>query len=1045
MFSDADNLDRRFPTDLPTEAQLRHVAVLFVDMVDSTATTDRIGAERSFVLMQDFLDLADRTVQQNGGTTFNVVGDGLLALFGAPAPIERAALNACRSALALVAALQDKTAEMEARHGVQPQIRIGLAAGEVLIADQKDGKATAAGNAVNLAARLHGLAAPGDVVASAALVTEVGRQAAFRSLGRVNLKGFAEPVEAFALESVADRRDGEVAVGTTNLGVRATFVGRARGMAQLTNWLASVTPACVLVGNAGSGKSRLVSEFAAEQTGRRMLVGPCYPETQMQPLFPLIEVLKAQIGWNEDMLPDQIEADIAALAGEDSVRGGMIAALFSGQARPSAPQDLDRAIVIRRHLARAVLGLATRSDRLVVIEDIHWIDPLSFEVLAEVSRKAPVGLKLLGTSRPDDRLLRLPRDRVMTLNTGPLSPADIAQVARSVLGHEGSDPAVVRSVAEQSEGNPFFAIEILRHIARSGPAVDAARIGSIQNVALSGFDRLPEDVRQMLRAAAVIGRTFRYSVLLEAAGLKADTLPGLMQAAQSIVAPNPADAEGSGWFNHILFRDAIYGTIPSAARKTLHRRVATAIETQEADHLEGIADLLAGHYERAGEPQHALRHLEAAAQQAFSIYALQSCNQLLERAVRLIEDNPHNLPQVEAMRVVSLWMRCLDLMGLSRRLIAISEVWQPRLADLQATPDHVVILALTGKAFCHGADYPRSLQLLNRALELALQIGDTASITLARVMRMRVLVDGDFGDLAEVERLFEETRSESETLDDPGLYATRMYHMIAAFRREGQMGRAIALTDELLATGQARNLSHAIVVGAWARALIGILTNDPRLAISYSELALRHSVPGTTHWRVCIAARTTARLRLGDDVSVEEFQRLVDHSDEVGDFTLRNAAMTNLPLALFRKGRIRQGWRAFHKVLRFNAESGHAEAKLFIHLYVAEVTLTLAGLIGPKGGPRPKLGAFDLAVAIWIRLNARRMARRSLRQLMARLAGRDGHFTARAEVGLGVIAWAEGKPDEARIRFDRAAALFSNDGLEGELGRLQAIRERACL
>ena len=1028
--------------ELHAQSEMRLSTVMMVDMVASTEMSDRLGPEASFNLLHDVLTTARAIVAAHGGVMVAELGDGFFALFGAPVSIERASLAACRAGLEVCESIRAEAGRLKARYGVAPQLRVGLAAGEVLVTGQAgDGTLKATGSAVNLATRLEALAEPNGVVCSDSVAVETEGWVRFDPLGRHNLKGFATPVETFRLlEMVADhpgRRDGR-ARGAES------FVGRTEELACLMGWYTGDTetrPVCLVVGEAGIGKSRLLHEFAARLGNRRLIVGSCYPTTTARPLAPLIEILRGFAGWRPNLPEEALRAALEPVMTADQADRDALIKLIADTGSADAPVGEANAVALRRALASALTELGQREECLVALEDLHWIDPLSGEVLLEVVGAAPDRFRMLGTTRPTNWLWRLPQARIERVETGPMQAPDIGAIAQAVTG-TAADSALVDRVARSSEGNPFFAIEILHNISVHGDGVDVARIGVVQNIALARFDRLDAETKTLLRMASIQGRNFCLDVLQRATGARASDIAGLVEAAEGIVETDPADPDGAGRFSHILFRDSIHATIPSSACKAMNLATAEAVEACEPAGARARADRLADHYELGGAPARAVRFLREAAQGAYGIYALETCKTLTERAFRLIEADLDRFEPAVLEDAVSIRMRCLDVLDQFRSVIEVSEVWLPRLRTAAGSPTQALLIALTSKAQLHIGDVERGFALVTEALEMATRHGHERTIAYAKVVRMRALTDSGKGTLGEVERLFEETRTFTEDLHDGTLYANRMFHMMAAYRTAGLLRRANEVNDEIESVGARHNHPHVTLVADWNRALNAAEANDFRTALSRAEPGLKNAARNTSLRDVFMNITLFARIGLGIDVALADIERIRENSYRRGELTSRNAAAMSFAFACFFKGRVRQGMRALRDCEPMMDATGTVEGRRFFLLYRAELFLVIRGDT-EVDGPKPKLRGVDIFFAIYLRLIARRSAKLLLNRLLSQFDRPEGLFVARAQVGLAVIAAAEGRTNSAREGFELADDLFRAEGLTAELDRLAACRAKA--
>lgn len=1033
----------RLQEALNSGSEIRRASVMMVDVVGSTLMAEKLGPEDSFALLQEVLQIARGAVTRHGGTAMNEMGDGLFALFGAPVSIERASLAACRAALDVLRELRAGAEGWRARFGLHPEVRIGLVAGEVLISSLGSERGpTAAGNAVNMAARLQAEAAAGSVVVSESIFVEAEGWARFRPLGLRDLRGFAAPLMVYELVEIdvdhTARRMGFARYG-------GDFVGRTAELRQMQDWISPenrTRPICLAIGEAGIGKSRLLGEFSARVPGRKLIIGACQPAGTARPLGPIIDILREFLDFHPALPRQDLALRLDALVPPGHDGRQALTDVVAGLTTPGDQGDPSKAIALRQALVAALLTLGRRAEVLVAVEDLHWIDPLSGEVFMNVVAAATEDFRMLGTTRPVSWIATLPQDRFSLVHASPLAATDIAVIAQSMTG-QAVDSAFADQVARQSEGNPFFAIEILHSAARLSP-LEPGKVGAIQNVALARFDLLDGTTKALLRVASVLGRFFRLDVLQTAADLPREEVERMLTAAEGIVEPDPAAPDGSYRFRHILFRDSIYATIPTAARKMAHKAAAEALRSQLPDRVEEFSEVLSDHYEAAGDVVNAVRFLAMASHRAFALYALLSCHALTDRAMRLIEASPDSFDQAAVEEVLSLHLRCLDLEDLIRDVASVFEAWSSRLLTPESSPEQVLMMAIASKSKCHLEQFDAAYALAMQALEVAERIGDARAIAYVKVVLIRILMDSRPGSLPRAEQLFEETRAFTEQQSDGSLYGHRMFNMIAGYRTEGMLGKAIALNRTFLEFGEKRRLAHVIAVANWNMAFSMQLVRDFEPGLAHAETTLKYSIGNRATTYIAKTQRNLNLLGLGRPVSLEEVEEIRRLAYTGGDLVSAYGASLILGTAMMMAGRIADGWRQAHSALLDFQNSGHIAACRYSLVLEAEMRLTLCGMMG-MDGPMPKLGWRDILTLVRLRLTVLRKVKSLVARVFESMPEGRGHIIARAHVCLGLVAAKERRKAEAARHLDTAEALFRAEELPSELALMPKWRAIAGL
>jgi class 3 adenylate cyclase len=336
------------------EAERRQVTVLFADLVGFTSFSERSGEEAAYTLMRSLSKLMDDAVHEQGGSVQSFTGDGIMAVFGAPVAFEDAPLRACRTALSILQRLKTNGADLKAKHGVQPQLRIGLNTGAAVVGKVQEGKdagVTVLGDAVNFAARLQTLAEPNSVVMSDATHRLVQGMVEESFAGEHTIKGKAEPQKVYRLDAIrhgATRFEAAVSRGLS------VFVGRERELEVLERGLANArSQLCVidLAAEPGMGKSRLLYEFRQRsgKDGVPVLSGSCSPDGQQTPFLPFIEVVRGSFrvsaGEAEKDVAQKLEMGLATLGLHSARNLGLLLHLLGLKVPDGALVGLDGVLI----------------------------------------------------------------------------------------------------------------------------------------------------------------------------------------------------------------------------------------------------------------------------------------------------------------------------------------------------------------------------------------------------------------------------------------------------------------------------------------------------------------------------------------------------------------------------------------------------------------------------------------------------------------------------------------------------------------------------
>ena len=378
------------------EAERRQVTVLFTDMVGFTIFSERSGEEAAYTLMRSLSKLMDDAVQEHGGVVQSFTGDGIMAVFGAPVAFEDAPLRACRAALHILDGLKAAGPDLEAKHGVRPQLRIGLNTGAAVVGrvqQAADAGITVLGDTVNFAARLQSLAEPDSVFMSEATYRLVQGLVNETFAGEHTIKGKSEPQKVYRLNAVrkgTSRFEAAIGRGLSD------FVGREHELEVMERGLDEArSQPCVLdlVAEPGMGKSRLVYEFRRRinKESAFILSGSCSPDGQQTPFLPFIEVVRGSFqisaGEAEKEVARKLELGLTALGLQSNRNLGLLLHLLGLTVPESALAGLDGVLIgLRtRELLQQLLEARCRlSPVVMVIEDLHWTDSVSEELLGKI-------------------------------------------------------------------------------------------------------------------------------------------------------------------------------------------------------------------------------------------------------------------------------------------------------------------------------------------------------------------------------------------------------------------------------------------------------------------------------------------------------------------------------------------------------------------------------------------------------------------------------------------------------------------------------------
>lgn len=638
------------PTALEGERKL--VTVLFCDVTGSTALAERLGAEAMHGLLSHFFEMALAEVHRYEGTINQFLGDGFMALFGAPVAHEDHARRAVLAALGLQARLLGHQEDLVRDHGAALEVRIGINTGLVVvggIGDRLRMDYTAVGDTTNLAARLQQAAESGSILISETTSRLVNRHVRMRRLAPFAVKGKSEPLIAHRVLGPGNGRSATVSEGRQ----LTPFVGRSRELALLEElWREAAAGRGQVVGITGPpgvGKTRQVRELHGrlERLGVQWLRGACESFGRRSPYLALEQILRGALRLEPSIplaqLAQRVRQGVAAVDLPEEETLTLLLRLLGGSSRESEG-DLQGDRQRTFDILRQVLLAFSRKEPLVLeIEDLHWIDDTSEDFLDQFVEALPMTpILLLLTYRTGYRARWLERSCATQIPLRYLGPDESRLVLDGLWEGEPPPADVVRQVLERSEGNPFFLEELGRSVREGRQNGEARGIPeTVQGVLTARIDRLPEDHKRLLQSASVLGRELSTQVLEavwagESVSRQAPLDPLLRDLKRwELLHELPGARPPRLVFQHALVQEVAYQSLLSDRRRTLHGAAARAFETVHADHLDTVYDQLAHHYPRSGEIAPAVHYLALLADRAALRTGFGEAVQALEEALEL--------------------------------------------------------------------------------------------------------------------------------------------------------------------------------------------------------------------------------------------------------------------------------------------------------------------------------------------------------------------------------------------------------------------------
>lgn len=1041
------------------EAERRQVTVLFTDMVGFTTFAERTGEEAAFTLMQSLANLMEDAVFEQGGVVQGFTGDGVMAVFGAPVALEDAPLRACRAALAILERLKAAGGNLEAKHGVRPQLRIGINTGLAVVGQVQGGASagvTVLGDTVNVAARLQATAEPGVVVMSEAMHRLVQGLVEASFAGEHQFKGKTEPQKVYRLDAI---RQGASRFGAAVVRGLSTYVGRERELDILERGLVEARGQLRVIdvmGEPGMGKSRLLHEFR-QRVGKEqafILSGSCSPDGQQTPFLPFIEVVRSSFqvraGEAENEVARKLEMGLTVLGLHSPERLGLLLNLLGLEPPKGSLTGLDGLLIgLRtRDLLRQLLEARCRlSPVVLVLEDLHWIDSVTEELLGRIiDGEAKLPLLLVHTRRLEYHPPWLDQSVVTKLHLEPLAAGDVKHLVCVRLGVELLPDAFALLITEKAEGNALFAEEIVSFLAERGAlrtnagkvefyaGAAAALPASLQSLLTARVDRLAPKDRALLQAAAVIGRRFDPQLLAVVADDPGD-LEARLAAMQAHDLVYPKSKSGDHSFKHALVRDALYQSLLTGPRSALHLKIAEEIERRSGNRLTEVVEALAQHYSQSDCIDKAFTYVAMAGAKSLRVYSLDEAGKYFAAAIALLDNNPDCASD---QKVADLLVDFTFYSNLAMRFTSTTSVVErfiSRLEGLGDTQSYVLVQHHYVYALLFSAENHKVKAAQAKLSAMAARLPDQRSAAYAVCMAIFASTLLAPVPLEVFEASSREAIAIASNVDDTYIKSILWFCVGWDEFHRGRMAKAHRAAEEGIAAGRRMNDPRSIGMGMSIRAWIALTSDDYAGALNFAETGLTIAC---TPFDQATAnnVKIIASVLLGRPDSFAMLQSWIDQCSANHWRYHLVAPEGILGIALAMRGEIRTGIRQTKAAISRREQEGYVTAADWFRLFLCEIYLEI--IAGTKKPPVRVIARNIVTIAVVMFTAQKRIT--ALVDRVRQNPGLDpnGHYIGRCEMILGLLYKTKKKPALALQHLTEAKRIISQFGPTPMLAKIAA-------
>ncbi|HKA62103.1 MAG TPA: adenylate/guanylate cyclase domain-containing protein [Methylomirabilota bacterium] len=850
------------------EGERKQVTVLFADLKGSMELLADRDPEEARRLLDPVLERMMEAVHRYEGTVNQGMGDGIMALFGAPLAHEDHAVRACYAALRMQEALKRYADDTRRSHGVELQIRVGLNSGEVVVRSVGTDLRmdyTAVGQTTHLAARMEQLAPPGTVRLTGETVRRAEGYVDVRALGPVPVKGLPNPIEIFELTGVGTAR--------TRLQVSALrgltrFVGRDTEIEHLRRVLGQAEVGrgqlVAIVGEAGVGKSRLTYEFTHSHRVQEWLVleASSVSYAKASSYLPVIDLLKGyfKIGQRDDHreMRDKVLGRVLGLDRALEPLLSPLLALLDVPVDDAAWQNLDPPQRRQRTLD-AVRRLLLRESRvqplLVVFEDLHWIDEESQALLDSLAESlASARLLLLVNYRPEYEHRWGGKTMYSQLRLDRLPAESAAEMLAALLGPDPRLAPLTQMLVKR--GNPFFLEETVQTLVETGALegqrgayrltrpVESLQVpATVQAILAARIDRLSGEDKRLLQAASVVGKDVPFALLQAIADPPDETLrQGLarLQSAELLYeARLIPDLEYT--FKHVLTHEVAYGGVLAERRRALHARLVDTMERLHENRLDEHVEALAHHAFLGEEWDRAVRHLRHAAARACKQSASREAVAHLERALTALRHRPDDVAAATEHIDVRLELRnALLPLGDNQAIFAHLTAAEQLAGAIGDDRRLGWVLAYLTVSFTAAGDQDEAIAHGRRALALGTATGDGALGVMGRFfLGFASLCGGNLADAVEfLQQVVVTLAGEraGERFGEPGPPAQFAHAFLGWSLAElARFDEAVNVGEESLRMAQAINQPFTLMHGYFGAGIPYLARGDVARAIPLLE------------------------------------------------------------------------------------------------------------------------------------------------------------------------------------------------------------------
>jgi class 3 adenylate cyclase/tetratricopeptide (TPR) repeat protein len=1028
------------------EGERKHVTVLFSDLSGYTAMAEKLDPEEVKEITGKLFSALASVIERYGGFVEKYVGDAVMALFGVPDAHEDDPVRAVKAAREMHRLVAEMDPKIGIPAGTALSMHSGINTGLVVTGktDAEKGIHGTAGDTVNVASRLCGLAKPGEILIGPETHRHSEGYFECEALVPAELKGKAESLRPFKVLSPKEK---PLTVHRLS-GIRARLTGRDQEMTELqeaSERLLKGRGAVVsIIGDPGTGKSRLVEEYK-KTLKTQWFEAHAYPYAQNTPFSLIRDLLNdtftIEEGDASSTVREKLETRIKEVTGDGSEIVPYVGNLYSlryDELEQITPEHWKA--LLGSAIKEILSGVTSRSPTVIVFEDLQWADPSSVDLLRTLLADFPFTCLFLCVYRPQFSLFTGVQTTVLgnlyhEIRLNDLSSSESLQMVRSLLNAETIPRELQRFFQDRVQGNPFYLEEVVNSLVDSGALVkdgdawrltkemDVAEVSStIYEVIAARLDRLEKEAKHILQEASVIGRSFLYEILKRTTTLVTQcerAVSGLERL--DFIRVRTMDPELEYMFKHALTQEVVYNGLLKKERKEIHVRVASVMEEVFNDRLPEFYETLAYHY-RLGESQaKAVEYLIKSGEKSLARYAVDEADQYYEQAYQIISAKTKKTKEDTStiIEILTNWAYVFYFQGDFKKFVEVFTAHEKEAASLGSDPKSVMFYAWLGWAYCTTGRIKIGYDHLLRARDMAEKLGDRKGLGYALTwLSYTGSVTGRFEEALDAgQKAVEIGKSfpSDQYLSFKGRLAIGLTH-----NAMGDLRSALADGQALLDYGRRHSNNRGVVVGYVCMAWAHFFRRDARLGIECCRKAI--DTARDPYYRLAAKPFLGGFYLLAGktEEAEKEFREVIDFDERFNIFLTAAFAYLLLAMLKITKGHFNEGVKAIEKLRDGFSAEGSLSMYVLAEQLLGEVYLKMVEEQRPKS---LSLLARNIPFLIKNIPFADRKAQEHLEEVI-RVSASIGSNAGSAYLDLGLLHRAKKRKDKAGECLTEAIRLL---------------------